>query len=158
MRNLTRLRDRYDLDATTVIVECPCLLQRAYDGLSALEADGGAIANETPLLVRCPRCERVYSADASYDDNQTPEWTIPEAPALTLTLASGDREPPVLPIGSCTACNAEVYAEDYYEGHGHPEIGWEYYECPECKTGMSPRHAEFDDIRTPDVRHTEEGT
>lgn len=37
------------------------------------------------------------------------------------------------PLNSCPNCGKQLSSEDRDEGPEHPEIGWEYYECPRCE-------------------------
>lgn len=141
MRNLSRLHNRFNLDNATIHVECYCLLNTDYEGLSNFLKAGGELASETPLMAKCPHCQQVYSGEISYThDGPVGEGT----PTISITLQAGegDTERPRVPIGDCPSCGNNVYTENYAEGPGHPEIGWRYYECSDCETGMSPHRFE----------------
>lgn len=36
-------------------------------------------------------------------------------------------------LNSCPNCGKQLSAKNYGEGPEHPEVGWEYYECPHCE-------------------------
>ena len=38
----------------------------------------------------------------------------------------------------CTQCGSEITDENRHSGPEAPEIGWEYYECPDCGHRMRP--------------------
>lgn len=40
--------------------------------------------------------------------------------------------------GGCPYCGSDITDEHYGEGPEFPEVGWEYYECPECGKGIRP--------------------
>lgn len=135
MRNFTRLQDQYQVDKATVSINCFCHLEAEYSSLSEFHAEGGDIKSENPLMICCPRCNRVYASQVSYEPTSNPKDALIQ---FTLNSEKDDEERPCLPVGECPECASDVYQKHYAQSPAHPKIGWEHYECPNCHAGISP--------------------
>ena len=56
--------------------------------------------------------------------------TAAESSGTDLDVVAGE--------GECPYCSANVTDEHYHEGPGAPEVGWEYYTCPNCDQNLRP--------------------
>lgn len=43
---------------------------------------------------------------------------------------------------TCPSCDSPLSEEDQYSGPDAPEVGWEYYECPNCGGRSHPQLVE----------------
>jgi hypothetical protein len=145
MRNITPLRDGYDLDSARFHVECACLLSTDYNSLAVFTDAGGEILNDNPLIATCPRCENTAEAEATLIRNNADALGKTNI-TVGLEICGDGVVDTTLPHGTCPACETNIYPEHYHENGNHPEVGWCHYQCPSCATGILPGRF---DVQTP---------
>lgn len=116
-----------------VRLDCECGHQTQFASIGTVEAaaDAGdtqfeydghhpayALA-DGEFTVGCPDCGANAAVATLHDEDGER--------VLVLTIAVGD---------TCPACDVPVQDAGFKEGPDAPEIGWEYYECPDCEARM----------------------
>jgi Zn finger protein HypA/HybF involved in hydrogenase expression len=132
----TKYSDALQQEALPIEVSCSCGFEDSYEyfsnfreivtgsiaenlGASAVQ-DSYALASEK-LTVCCPSCK---SEDA--------QFTLLDSDSYRLRIQLEDQN------NYCPTCTAYIDPDGFKEGPEAPEIGWEYYKCPECSSLFRP--------------------
>lgn len=154
------------LNAYPLRVVCACGHIDMYDDTDALKADGGDLvyhSHSDLFAATCPTCREqrpVRAGRFSWDDGTEmclalgafedgydpldadlegpydPNRTNFELVADPVYIARQRLDP------TCLRCGGRVTEEDRRADAEAPEIGYEYYECPDCGNQMRPEAIE----------------
>lgn len=102
---------------------CPC---GTVSRIGEHDADGGEFYCATiirdAVAIPCVGCDRLRRVDDGFQNSEGVLFSV-FGPTVSL---------------DCPTCDDELWKLDFECGPDAPEVGWEYYECPDCGERVRP--------------------
>lgn len=139
----TKYSDALQQDTLPVTVSCGCGFEHScdyFENFSQLvtDPDSADIGSNTvqdsyalasdKFTVSCPSC-----------NSEDSQFTLLDSDPYTLNIKLEDQN------NYCPTCSAYIDPNGFKEGPEAPEIGWEYYQCPNCESVFRPEQIAVDD-------------
>lgn len=145
--------DTLDVLVDEIQVVCECGMEVTFESKQGLSRWRGMLFGENgTLLGLCPECEDIRYATAESQSEEsavTGQVVLDEVAMSGEDAASGttrsfsrrlDELVGLDPdrLTRCSECGACILPDHKQQGPDAPEIGWEYFECPDCAHKMRP--------------------